>query len=301
MSDTTELPATRIAAHTDVQLAAAGYLARYTGHTRDSYTTDLKIFFAWCAANGLEPFAARRPHIELFVRWLDEVRQLKPASVSRRLSTVVGFYRFAAIDDWIPASPAEYVRRPKVPFESARLGLTHLQFEAMIVASRGRPDDEALIMLIGLLGLRVSEACSTSIEDLGFVHGHRTLKVRGKGGRIDVVPLPPAVGRALELATAGRDIGPILRTRRGTRMDRSAATRAVKRIALAAGVHSTMSPHVMRHTFVTTMLDAGVSLRDVQIAARHADPRTTIRYDRGRANLDRHGNYVLAAYMGGAA
>jgi Phage integrase family len=55
--------------------------------------------------------------------------------------------------------------------------------------------------------------------------------------------------------------------------------------------------HMLRHTFVTTMLDAGVSLRDVQIAARHADPRTTMRYDRARKNLDRHPDYILAAYM----
>jgi hypothetical protein len=54
---------------------------------------------------------------------------------------------------------------------------------------------------------------------------------------------------------------------------------------------------MLRHTFVTTMLDAGVSLRDVQIAARHANPRTTMRYDRARNNLDRHPNYILAAYM----
>lgn len=53
---------------------------------------------------------------------------------------------------------------------------------------------------------------------------------------------------------------------------------------------------MLRHTFVTTMLDAGV-LRDIQIAARHADPRTTTRYDRARTNLDRHPNYILAAYM----
>ena len=56
-------------------------------------------------------------------------------------------------------------------------------------------------------------------------------------------------------------------------------------------------PHMLRHTFVTTMLDAGVDLRDVQIAARHADLRTTMRYDRARKNLDRHPNYILAAYM----
>jgi integrase/recombinase XerD len=58
-----------------------------------------------------------------------------------------------------------------------------------------------------------------------------------------------------------------------------------------------MHPHLLRHTFVITMLDAGMDLRDVQIAARHADPRTTMRYDRARKNLDRHPNYILAAYM----
>jgi integrase-like protein len=54
---------------------------------------------------------------------------------------------------------------------------------------------------------------------------------------------------------------------------------------------------MLRHTFVTTMLDAGVDLRDVQVAARHADPRTTVRYDRARKNLDRHPTFILAAYM----
>ena len=58
---------------------------------------------------------------------------------------------------------------------------------------------------------------------------------------------------------------------------------------------------MLRHTFVTTMLDAGVDLRDVQIAVRHADPRTTMRYDRNRVSLDRHATYVVAAYVAGAA
>ncbi|WP_432991770.1 tyrosine-type recombinase/integrase [Dactylosporangium sp. CA-233914] len=58
-----------------------------------------------------------------------------------------------------------------------------------------------------------------------------------------------------------------------------------------------MHPHVLRHAFVTTVLDAGVSLRDVRIAARHADPRTTMRYDHARKNVDRHAGYILAADM----
>ena len=81
-------------------------------------------------------------------------------------------------------------------------------------------------------------------------------------------------------------------------MDRHCATRRLRALATTAGVAALrMHPHMLRHTYVTTMLDAGVDLRDVQIAARHADPRTTMRYDRARNNLDRHANYILAAFM----
>ncbi|GAA2600549.1 hypothetical protein GCM10010399_34190 [Dactylosporangium fulvum] len=123
------------------------------------------------------------------------------------------------------------------------------------------------------------------------------MPLRGKGGKVVLIPLPPAVARAIEQAVDGRTEGPILRNTLGGRMDRHAATRRLKYLAATAGVRMPrMHPHMLRHTFVTTMLDAGVSLRDVQIAARHADPRTTMRYDHARNNLDRHPNYILAAY-----
>jgi integrase/recombinase XerD len=122
--------------------------------------------------------------------------------------------------------------------------------------------------------------------------------VCGKGTKVVLVPLPPAIGRAIDRAIGDRLGGPILLNSRGARMDRHAATRRLRHLAEAAGVRITRPhPHMLRHTFVTTMLDAGVDLRDVQIAARHADPRTTMRYDRARKNLDRHPNYILAAYM----
>ena len=196
--------------------------------------------------------------------------------------------------------PAEYVRRPNVPDESPTLGLTHLQFEAMLTQARLSPNtnDFALVAMLGLLGLRIFEACSSNIADVGEEHGHRVLRVNGKGGKVVLVPLPPAVGRAIDRAIGDRAQGPILLTRRGTRMDRHCATRRLHRLSESAGVHiARMHPHMLRHTFVTTMLDAGVDLRDVQIAARHVDPRTTMRYDRARKNLDRHPNYILAAYM----
>jgi integrase/recombinase XerD len=198
------------------------------------------------------------------------------------------------------ALPAEHVRRPNVPAESPTLGFTHLQFEALLTVARESVNDYdfALVAMLGLLGLRIFEATGTDIADLGEEHGHRVLRVCGKGTKIVLVPLPPAVGRAIDRAVAGRVSGPILLNSRGARMDRHAATRRLRHLAQHAGVPITRPhPHMLRHTFVTTMLDAGVGLRDVQIAARHADPRTTMRYDRARQNLDRHPNYILAAYM----
>jgi site-specific recombinase XerD len=152
--------------------------------------------------------------------------------------------------------------------------------------------------MLGLLGLRIFEATGANVADLSEVHGHRVLTVVGKGDKLAVLPLPPAVARAVERACQGRTDGPILRNRAGARMSRHSATRRLRNLATSAGVTMTrMHPHMLRHTYVTTMLDAGVDLRDVQIAARHADPRTTMRYDRARKNLDRHPNYILAAYM----
>ena len=152
--------------------------------------------------------------------------------------------------------------------------------------------------MLGPLGLRIVKAGAANIADLGEEHGHRVLRVCGKGTKIVLVPLPPAVGRAIDQAIGPRTGGPILLNTRGSRMDRHAATRRLRRLAETAGVQTAKAhPHMLRHTFVTTMLDAGVDLRDVQIAARHADPRTKMRYDRARNNLDRHPNYILAAYM----
>jgi integrase/recombinase XerD len=253
-----------------------------------------------CDEQNLLPLAAVRTDIERYVRWLQDIRRFQPSTVSRRLSIVVGFYRICVIDGLLPHSPADYVRRPPVPAESPTLGLGHLQFEALITTARQstNPNDFALVALLGLLGLRIFEACGSSISDLGEEHGHRVLRVRGKGGKVVLIPLPPAVGRAIDRAVGDRDNGPILRNTLGGRMDRHAATRRLRHLAATAGIRMPrMHPHMLRHTFVTTMLDAGVSLRDVQIAARHADPRTTMRYDRARKNLDRHANYILAAFM----
>jgi integrase/recombinase XerD len=299
--DLTSFPSDRPATFTDqLRLAVAVYLARFKGSSREHTESDLRCYLAWCAGRGLDPLAVRRPHLELYIRWMQEIRHFKPSTISRRFSVAAGFYRTCVIDGLLEHSPAEHVRRPSVPAESPTLGFTHLQFEALLTAARESADpcDFALVAMLGLLGLRIFEATGADINDLGEEHGHRVLRVCGKGTKVVLVPLPPAVGRAIDRAIATRTFGPVLLNSRGARMDRHAATRRLRRLAQTAGVRITSPhPHMLRHTFVTTMLDAGVDLRDVQIAARHADPRTTMRYDRARKNLDRHPNYILAAYM----
>jgi integrase len=107
--------------------------------------------------------------------------------------------------------------------------------------------DFALVCFLGLLGLRIFEAVGADIADLGEEHGHRVLRVVGKGGRVVLVPLPPAVARAVERAVGGRVPGPILLNRAGRRMDRHAATRRLHRLADAAGVRMRrMHPHMLR-------------------------------------------------------
>ena len=109
------------------------------------------------------------------------------------------------------------------------------------------------------------------------------------------------MARAVDLAAGERVSGPLLLGRNGQRLNRQAATRIVVRLAKRAGVNKHISPHSLRHSFIAAALDAGVPLRDVQIAARHADPRTTTRYDRARNNLDRHASYIVTAFIAGAS
>jgi integrase len=180
---------------------------------------------------------------------MQEVRRFKPSTVSRRMSVVVGFYRTCVIDGLLAHSPAEYVRRPAVPAESPTLGLTHLQLEALLTAAREsvNPFDFALVCLLGLLGLRIFEATGANIDDLGEDHGHGVLKVGGKGGKVVLVPLPPAVARAVERATGGRTTGPLLLSRCGSRMDRHGATRRLVALARASRMRMPkMHPHMLR-------------------------------------------------------
>lgn len=288
------------------EIAAMGYLARYNGSTRETYRVSLKILWDWCARMNLDVLEGmRRPILEMFARYLEDERGNSPVTVAMRLSIVKGFYSFAEIDGYIAKSPATHIRMPRVyKDESRTLGLDRMELGYLIQTARASdPQDAALITLMGMLGLRVSEACSVKIEDYQHIErGHRVLRLIGKGGKPATIPLPVPVLRAMDAAAGERTNGPLLlRKRSGEPMNRKAAALAVERLCREAGIEKQISPHGLRHSFVTACLDAGVPLRDVQIAARHSDPRITARYDRARHNHDRHAVHTVTAFLAGAA
>jgi integrase/recombinase XerD len=289
-------------AFTDAErLALAGFLAGYRGLTREAYALDVRQFTTWCRNHSLPLFAIRRADIESFARDL-EARGRARATVTRRLCTIAGFYRYAVEEELLEHSPAAHVRRPRLDYESHATALDRNELGAMLVAAGlGPPPEHALISLLALNGLRVSEATGADIEHLGLERGHRTLTIIRKGGKVVTIPLAPRTARAIDLATGEHSSGPIFVTTDGRRLDRHGAGRIVRRVARQAGISKKVSPHTLRHAFITAALDAGVPLRDVQEAASHADPRTTMRYDRARGSLDRHATYIVAAYVAGAA
>ena len=150
-------------------------------------------------------------------------------------------------------------------------------------------------------GLRISEALGADIEDLDTERGHRTLRIVRKGGKHVTIPLAPRTARALDLYLGERSSRADLPRRRRATDGPPAADRTVKRLARRAGIAKRISPHSLRHSFITPPWTPASPLRDVQEAASHADPRTTMRYDRGRHTLDRHATYIVAAFVAGAS
>lgn len=289
-----------LASRDPLELAIAGFLAGYKGNTFRCYRTDLQTYLAWCAQHDLNPLEAKRPHIELYMRHNE--RQGWAESTMRRKYLVVRlFYKAAVQDDFLTKNPAEYAKPPVIHEESQRRTfLTPLEFAAFLQAARELGVMEhAVAALLGLCGLRVAEACVLDIESLGDEGGYDSLKFIGKGGKPADIPLPIPVMRAVRACIGDRTSGPLLLNKAGRRLDQRAAHRMVRRIAAHAKVNTDISPHSLRRTFCTSGLVSGVPMRDMQIAMRHSDPRTTGKYDMAKNNKDRHASHRVASFLAG--
>jgi integrase len=151
--------------------AIAGFLAGYTGNTLVSYTTDLRLFVEWCNENNTPLLDVRRAHLEIFGRTMEANGRMR-STVARRLSTLGSFHRYCHVEGILERNPAANVRRPKVDVESRTLGLDRNELGGLLVqAGLGSARDHALISLLALNGLRISEALNAHITSMDMTAG----------------------------------------------------------------------------------------------------------------------------------
>lgn len=284
------------------RIIVAGFLASYREPTRGHYAMVLKQWLAWCHAQGFDATQAKRAHIELWARHLEEERGLMLSTVAGKLTAVCGLYKYAHMDGYLPENPARWVKRPIVSQISTTEGLTRSELLAILdLAQHTDPQDHAIVCILGLNGLRVGELCSLRVENVRRQGSYNSLTFkREKNPDLAVVPLSPRTSHAVEQITHGRHSGPLFMLRGEKPIDRRGVDRIVKRLARNVGITKRMHPHCFRHTFITLALDAGVSERNIQNSVGHRDPRQVTRYDRNRDDLSRNATHMVSAYVEGS-
>ena len=198
------------------------------------------------------------------MRWSPMGGRPQRSGAAQPVMELVELHQSVIVDGVLTHVPARYVQRHVVVQEPRTFGLTHSQFETYLAAARAssNPNDLALVIMLGVLGLRLVEATALDVDDLLTKQGQQALRVVGKGTQI---PLTPAAARAIERAVDRRTSGPILVNAWGRRMGPVAATRRLRRLAGGAGVRPWQrNPHLLRHPLVATLLDADVARRGIR-------------------------------------
>jgi integrase/recombinase XerD len=256
---------------------------RLAGHTLESYERDLRALAAFAASRKQTPESLDRPALEGFVRQRME-SGLSPRSVARAVAAIRGFYRFLVLDRRMGESPAEDLRPPRA-WPALPKFLSVEEVDALIA----QPDvstprglrDRALIELLYATGMRVSELLSIRAADLHL--GEQYLTCVGKGNKERLIPLGEQA--AAWVQRYQREARPMLvKTRPVSRLFVNAQGRALGRVgfwkilkgyARHAGLPRSLSPHVVRHSFATHLLERGADLRAIQMMLGHADLSTT--------------------------
>jgi integrase/recombinase XerD len=257
---------------------------RVAMHTLDAYRRDLSKLGAFAASLSRTPEALTRADLESMIR--DTMAAgLSPTSTARLVAAVRGFYRFLRVTGRIAENPADDLQAPR-----AFLALPRFLSSKEVDALLGAPDvstprglrDRALIEVLYATGLRVSELVGLRVTDLRADEGY--LQCLGKGSKQRIVPLGdeamywvarylrdarPALARGKESARL------FLNARDGKGLTRLGFWKLLKAYGRQAGVRSHLSPHVVRHSFATHLLDRGADLRAIQVMLGHADLSTT--------------------------
>jgi integrase/recombinase XerD len=280
-----------------VQLAVRGYLDHLVverglaANTVQSYRRDLRRYAAHLAGRGVEDLAEVTEQV--VTDFLVALREgdadhppLSAGSAARTVVAVRGFHRFAVLEGLTPADPAAAVRPPS-PAKRLPKALPLHDVERILDAA-GAPGtslavrDRALLEVLYGTGARISEAVGLDLDDLDL--GEGTVLLRGKGGKERLVPIGSYACAAVEgylvrarpeLAGVGRGTPALFLNARGGRLSRQSAWTVLTRAAERAGVSAEVSPHTLRHSFATHLLDGGADVRVVQELLGHASVTTT--------------------------
>jgi integrase/recombinase XerD len=271
------------AAVIDTYLTYLRDVRRMSPNTLESYARDLASLAAFADRRTMPVEALTRRDLEAFVRDLMS-SGLSPRSVARAVACVRGFYKFVAVEQKMPENPADDLRAPRA-WPALPKFLSLEEFDRLLeqpdVARPLGLRDKALIELLYATGLRVSELISLRAGDLNMDEGYLTCV--GKGDKQRIVPMGQQASdwvrrymREGRPAIVKKKSSPWLFVNaRGGALSRVGFWKVLKGYGLAAGVSRDLSPHVLRHSFATHLLDRGADLRMIQVMLGHADLSTT--------------------------
>jgi integrase/recombinase XerD len=276
--------------------------------TRRAYSRAVREFFQF---TGMKHPTEVVPND--VVLWRDRLRQQKKsaATVAFKLSVVRSFFEYLKAAGAVPLNPAstKLVSPPELPSEPAGRALSAKEVRYLLSGpDREKPEgarDYALMLVMLRLSLRVSEVCSLRASSVKWSHGRWTLRCKVKGGREEVWPLPKDVKEAIdhyagldrkrrEIVHSGGEDAHLFQPHTNYRtldFDKALSTRMVQKIVKRWADYSRigdLSPHDLRRTAITKALDSGLTYRQVQMMSKHRDPKTVMRYDHGRENMEQN-------------
>lgn len=253
-----------------------------------AYERDLEEFARFHEGLALESIEAR--HLSEFIEWLHREGR-KASSVARKTSSLRQFFKFCCLERGLSANPAEQLGTPSLPHRLPK-HLTSAQVSALLrsvddaacapntafkAALHAR--DQAMVYLLYATGIRVSELVGLTTHDVELVNGY--VRVQGKGGKQRIAPFAAPAGSRLQnyLEIFRPELKPrsdhLFTNHRGEGLTRQSFWKALKTLAHFAGIVTPVSPHTLRHSFATHLLEAGMNLRSLQILLGHSDLSTT--------------------------
>ncbi len=251
-------------------------------NTIRSYTHDLTGFLRFLEHKDVSPLQVKRDHIMEYIGFLNTL--VSARSIARCLSTLKTFYRFLVSEGSIKDSPVRLLEPIKLPSRLPQI-LTQREVDLLLA----EPDqstilgmrDRAMLELLYATGLRVSELIGLNLTDINLEAGH--VRTVGKGTKERMIPMGEKAREALRTYISegrpgllkGKNQSRIFVSRRGRSLSRQGFWKIIKKYGIMAGIKKNITPHRLRHSFATHLLEGGADLRSVQVMLGHADISTT--------------------------